>query len=198
MLLNPYQTLLEVLPGSRMLRDASALGLVGVCIDDPKRAGRAWQITNLYAPIERRHLGGIRAKLLDQKGFVTFCNQRDLELLLGLAKPGQLCIWTDQDYPELDSQEFYGLCADEEDLQDDLFERELVLRGEQPGVLPYGLELTRRIHTSSGIDAEELNTMLWDCDPDTGWGPDVRLETVHNRWASVERTKVRWDRIQMS
>ncbi len=181
-----------------MLRDASALGLVGACIDDPKRDGRVWHIVNLYAPIERRHLGGIRAKLVDNKGFVTFCNQRDLELLLGLAKPGQLCLWMDKDYPELDSREFYGLCADEEDLQDDLFERELVLRNEQPGVLPFGLELTRHLHLSSGLDVEELITMLWDCDPDTGWGPDIRLETVHHRWTSVERERVLWDRIQMS
>lgn len=179
-----------------MLRDAHALGLVGAFIDDPQRAGRIWQIMNLYAPIERRHLGGIRAKLSDQKGFVTFCNQRDLELLLGLGQPGQPCFWLDRDYPELDSNEFYGLCADYEDLTDDLFEQELTLRNDCPGVLPYGLEMNRRIHLSSGIDVEELNTMLWDCDPETGWGPDSRLETIHSRWVRVERTKVQWNRIQ--
>ena len=196
MILNPYRTLLSVLPGSRVLRDASALGIVGACIDDPKRPGRVWRIVNLYAPIVGRHLGGIRAKLIDQKSFITFCNQRDLELLLELAEPGDLCLWTDEDYPAFDSKEFYGLCADDEDLEDDLFEHELLYRQSNPGVLPYGLEITRRVHVSPGLDVEELSTLLWDCDPETGMGPDPRLETLRHRWVQVERMKVRWERIQ--
>jgi len=198
MLLNPYTELLATLPGSRMLRDAAALGLVGTALNDPKRAGRVWQIMNLYAPIRGRHLGGIRAKLVDQLEFVTFCNQRDLELLLGLGRPGELCLWMDKDYPEINSHEFYGLCADDDDLLDDLFERELMLRQVHQGVLPYGLEMQRRIHLSHGRDVEELSLLFWDCDPETGMGPDPRFETIHHRWTMVERTKASWDRILMS
>ena len=195
MLLNPYRTLLEVLPGSRMLRDALSLGVVGVAIDDPVHADRVWTVMNVYAPVAGRHLGGIRARLVDQKDFVTFCNQRDLELLLGLAKPGQYCAWLDKDYPELSSLEFFGLCADEEDLDDDLLEREWIIRGIQPGVLPYGLELTRLVHLGGSRDYEEVNLMLGDYDRETGWGPDTRLETVRQRWAAQGKDKVRWSRL---
>jgi hypothetical protein len=135
---------------------------------------------------------------MDQKRFTTFCNQRDLELLLGLAKPGDLCPWLDRDYPELDSREFFGLCADEEDLDDDLLEWELLIRNEHPGVLPWGMEFTRRLHLSDGLDAEEVNVMLWDCDPHTGLGPDTNIQTIRHRWSAQGRDRVRWDRIQLS
>ena len=93
------------------------------------------------------------------------------------------------------SHEFYGLCTDWEDLRDDLYEREIQLRLQNPGVLPYGLELNRRVHMSSGIDVEELQTMLYDADPESGWGPDPRLETLDSRWARIERNKIRWERL---
>lgn len=196
MLLNPFSTLLRVIPGSRILEDALGLGVVGLNIEDPSKPGRIWAVTNLYAPIESRRLSGIRAKLEDQKGFITFCNQRDLELFLGLGQPGKPCYWLDGDYPEMNSPEFYGLCADWEDLRDDLFERELQLRMQsQDPVLPFGLEVTRRVHMSSGIDVEELQMMLYDADPESGWGPDPRLETLDSRWTRVERNKVRWERL---
>lgn len=195
MLLNPYKTLLEVLPGSRMLRDAFNLGVVGATINDPIRTERVWTVMNIYAPIAGRHLGGIRARLVDQKDFVTFCNQRDLELLLGLARPGQYCAWLDKDYPEFSSPEFFGPCADEEDLDDDLLEREWIVRGMQSGVLPYGMELTRLVHFGGSLDFEEMNLMLGDYDRDTGWGPDTRLETVRTRWVAQGKDRVRWSRL---
>lgn len=196
MLLNPFSTLLRVIPGSRVLEDALGLGVIGLTIEDRSKPGRIWAVTNLYAPIESRKLTGIRAKLEDQKGFVSFCNQRDLELFLGLGQPGHPCFWLDEDYPEMDSPEFYGLCADWEDLRDDLYERELQLRMQSmEAVLPFGLELTRRVHMSSGIDVEELQMMLYDADPESGWGPDPRLETLDARWSRVERRKVQWERL---
>ena len=88
---------------------------------------------------------------------------------------------------------------DEEDLEDDLFERELHLRGlmaasvEYPDVIPFGYEMPRRLHMGKGHDVEELNTMLYDCDPTTGYGPDPRFETLMKRWARVERNRVRWE-----
>jgi hypothetical protein len=177
-----------------------SLGLIGAVIEDNRRRDRWWKITNLFAPIKNRHLGGIRAKLEDQKGFITFCNQRDLELLLHLAEPGDFCPWTDDEYPELESRDFYGLCADPEDLEDDLFDRELQLRAlmasssEYPDVIPYGYQFTRRVHISRGVDAEEVDMMLFDCDPDTGLGPDPRFETLMRRWTKVERSTITWDR----
>lgn len=196
MLFNPFTTTLATLPGSRMLQET--LGLMGAAIPDPLSTERLWRITNLYAPLRGRMLGGIRAKLEDQKGFITFCNQRDLELLLGVAQPGQWCPWTDEDYPEFHAAEFYGLCADGEDLRDDLFERELQLRVQEPGVLPHGFQLTRRIHLSTGNDFEEVDMMLYDCDPETGYGPDPRLSTLLRRWTRVSRDRMTWRKTQPS
>jgi hypothetical protein len=138
----------------------------------------------------------VRAKLTDGKGFTTFCNQRDLEILLGIGEPGEHCPWTSDDYPEIDSNEWYGLCVDDEDLIDDLHERELRLREHYPVMLPSNLEIVRRIH-DDGADAEELYVLLWDMDRMTGLGPDARLETVDNRWVRVERTPVKWKYIDI-
>lgn len=192
MLLNPSRDrrLLQALPGTRLLLES--FGLLGAAITDPKNRVRRWVITSVLAPVPGRSLGGIRARLEDQKGFVTFCNQRDLELLLGLARPGQICPWLKADYPELDDRDFYGLCADEEDLLDDLHERELRHRAEFPGVIQSGSQLTRYLHLDDARDAEELMMMLDDCDPVSGLGPDPRFETLMSRWTRVERNRVEW------
>lgn len=142
-----------------------------------------------------RRLSGIRARLQDQKGFITFCNQRDLEVLMGLANPGDWCTWAEQEYPGPKDREFYGFAADWEDLADDMLEREYALRVQIPGVLPYGLEVARRVHVDGSHDVEEVSTMLYDCDPETGMGPDMRLETIDTRWVRVGRDKVLWKRI---
>ena len=177
-----------------MLREQ--FGLLGVEIPDPTNPARCWTVVNVYAPIRHRRLGGIRVRLEDQKGFVGFCNQRDLELLIGLAKPGNHCLWLDEEYPEMDSDEFYGICADDEDLEDDLFERELALRAHQPGVLPEGLTLTRKIHLSSGRLFDETDMVLYDCDPVSGYGPDPRFDTLMHRWTRVGRERLQWNRIR--
>lgn len=196
MLLNPFTTILKTIPGSRMLIEP--MGLIGASLVDGRVKDRVWTITNLFAPIERRTLGGIRAKLEDQKGFISFCNQRDLELLLGLAKPGDMCPWTDRPYPDLHEREFYGICADDEDLKDDLYAFELALRAamaaspEYPDVIPYGYCVDRRVHLSLGRDVVDRYTMLWDCDPATGLGPDPRFETIDQRWSRFERDKLPW------
>jgi hypothetical protein len=199
MLLNPFTSILRTVPGSRML--VESMGLIGASFADRKAGDRTWTIINLFAPIHKRSLGGIRAKLEDQKGFITFCNQRDLELLLGLANPGDICPWTDKEYPEVDSHEFYGMCVDEEDLKDDLFGFELSLRAamaaspEYPSVIPYGHAIERFIHLSSGRDVFDRYLMLWDCDPETGMGPDPRFETLPHRWTRFERAEANWSRV---
>jgi hypothetical protein len=130
---------------------------------------------------------------MDQHGFVSFCNQRDLEVLLGYAFPGQHCSWLHRSYPSPEDHEWYGPCADEEDLIDDLFERELRLRNSgNAGALPSGLEIVRRVHLDANNDVEELFTLLWDRDNSTGVAPDTRLETISDRWKRVERNRLEW------
>lgn len=180
--------------GTRLLQDT--FGVMNIQVRDPKESGRLWEVQSIYAPIPGRALGGVRAKLVDTKGFITFCNQRDLEVLVGLGAPGRWCRWLGGDYVHPDDREWCGLCADEEDLLDDLQERELMLRSQvQGGVLTTPLEFTRRVHLEPKNDFEELFILLGDFDPDTGMYPDPRLETIERRWVRSHREKLRWDRI---
>lgn len=189
MLINPYQVRLPTYPGTRLLQET--FGLTGYQVLDDKDPERTWVLQALYEPLPERMVGGIRAKLYDQKGFVTFCNQRDLEVLLGIASPGTRCRWLGKDYAAPGDRNWFGLCTDSDDLVDDLFERELWLRQTQP-LLPSNLELTRRVHMDEGYDVEELDLLLWDADPDTGYGPDPRFETIERRWRRVSRDRVVW------
>jgi hypothetical protein len=193
-LLNPQQSL-PVLPGSRMLSDC--LGLVGVLIEDPCQPGRRWTICNLFAPIKGRFLGGVRAKLQDEKGFISFINQRDLELLLDIAKPGDWCPYLDTKYPYINDEEdgWFGICCDAEDLVDDLYERELLLRQQYGGIIPSHVEVSRRVHHDDNKEEEELLLFLWDKDPETNYSPDPRLDTLMRRWTTVERTRIKWSRV---
>lgn len=133
----------------------------------------------------------MRARFIDNKGFVSFCNQRDLEVLLGVAQPGTHCYWADSDYVEVGSPEWYGMCLDTEDLEDDLLDRELRLREQYPGILPSHMELVRRLH-SGGNDSEELLLLVNDMDMATGFGPDPRFETLTRRWVRIEKTQLYW------
>lgn len=194
MLINPHGVL-PVLPGTHLLTES--LSLVGAVFDDPKQEGRTWRIESLFAPVSGRALGGIRARVVDNKGFLSFVNQRDLELLLDLASPGDWCPWSRSEYPGMNAEEegWFGICCDAQDLRDQLQEYELFLRGHYHNYtqLPAGFEYTRRIHKDYGKTVDELLLFLWDADPATGQGPDGRLETIERRWSSVEERRVVWD-----
>ena len=193
MLLDPYLDKHLVVPyaGTRLLPET--FDLVGAEILDPANSERRWTLKAFYAPVRGRALGGVRAKLTDQKGFTTFCNQRDLEVLVGIAEPGTYCPWAKEDYAEPGGQDWYGLFMDDDDLDDDMHDREMLLRSQSlSGILMGNLEVIRRLHIDTQYDVEELSMLLWDCDPRTGMTPDLRLETVDGRWKRVERIKVQW------
>lgn len=197
MLVNPYldKHLTTTYAGTRLLQ--ATFDLVGAQIRDPHRFERVWTLKAFYAPVSRRALGGVRAKLTDQKGFTTFCNQRDFEVLIGLAEPGTQCHWAKQTYSEPGDRDWYGFLMDEDDLDDDLHDREMLLRAESPtGILSGGVEIVRRLHLDTRFDVEELDGLLWDFDPETGLTPDLRLETVDRRWKRVERTRVEWQTVR--
>lgn len=180
--------------GTRLLQ--SDLGIIGQEIYDPKEPLRRWFVASVYAPLPGRALGGIRAKLQDEKGFVSFINQRDLEVSLGLVSPGQWCTWAGQKYVDPEDREWFGICADEEDLLDDLHEREMTLRAYYAGGILYPpLEIVRRIHVDVKSDFQETFTLLWDMDMETQMGPDLRLETIEGRWSKTEKERVVWDRL---
>lgn len=185
MLLNPHtqKDLLETIQGTRLLLET--LGLIGHQVFDPAAPLHIWTIQGLYAPIRGRALGGIRAKAIDQKGFVAFCNQRDLEILLDLASPGHYCHWLGDEYPDYGDPKWFGMCADEDDLLDDLYDCELEVRAQYDNVVPHNMSFTRRVHESPKNDFEEGLMCIWDAQAN---GVDHRFETIERRWASYERT----------
>lgn len=190
MLVNPYNAHLAVLEGSRLIRDERIDQLIGLQVPNGDRR-RTWTIQSFLLPTERA-LGGVRAKLQDQKGFISFLNQRDLEVAIGLGLPGDNCPWLGSDYVSPEDKEWVGLYADEEDLVDDLYERELFIRQSYP-LIPEGTSLTRHVHIERGIDVEETYVLLWDIDPCSGMSPDPRFCTILARWQRVERVRVRWE-----
>lgn len=204
MLIHPFNEKdrgrLETFSGTRLLKDS--LGVVGARIQDPDDQDRCWHAQAVYAPVPERRLGGVRTKFTDQYGFTTFCNQRDLEVLLKLGTPGRYCPWGTGEYTEPGERGWYGFCLDDEDLLDDLYDREAVLRQSSPSpVLPRGSSITRRLyyggsllkstHRDAPNYAEEWD-LLWDMDPETGECPDTRLATLARRWSRVARDRVRW------
>lgn len=191
MLLNPCQGDLPVVQGTRLL--VADLGVMGVEIIDPINKDRRWTATAVYAPARRR-INGIRVKLVDQKDFVTFCNQRDFEVLIGLARPGDWCQWAAQPYAAPDDRDWFGLCMDQTDFEDDLYDRELFVRAQCDGVLPEGSMIYRRAHPEPTRDVEDTYVMLRDYDINTGLCPDTRIETINQRWARASRDWVKWER----
>lgn len=195
-ILNPYtqKELLVPHEGTRILQQD--FGLIGGVLVDPYDPRRFWQVQSLYTPLRERVLGGIRAKLMDEKNFVTFATQMDLEVMIGYAKPGEKCKWSGKTYESPGDSNFCGLCADEQDLLDDLYDRELALRAQSPtGVIQQSTDMFRRIHMDHDMDVEEYLMLFWDGDLDTGVSPDLRMTTLTKRWNRVERVQTNWDYI---
>jgi hypothetical protein len=198
MLLNPARERPAVIPGTRILE--STLGIIGGRVSDPSNPLRVWEVQSIFSPIPGRALGGVRIKVEDQKGFVSFCNQRDFEVLLGMGIPGRLCPWLDRAYVSWEDSEWCGFCCDEEDLRDDLYDRELGLRGwleemhNQQFIMP-GYDIDRKVHLDKNIDVAELFVLIADLDPETGTHADRRFHTVERRWMRAERTPVRWEKM---
>lgn len=192
-MLNPYSHKLEAIEGTPFVQDREVLAFIGAEVpsEDPRRR---WTVQSFLLPSRRRALGGLRVKLQDQKGFVTFVNQRDLEVLLGLGQPGEPCYWLGRNYVEPGDKDWVGFYADEEDLQDDLYERELLIRCEYP-LIPEGTQVTRLVHVDRGNDFEELYMLLFDGDRELGFYPDPRHETLMHRWVRVERVRVIWAKV---
>lgn len=188
MLLNPLRHDYITVPGTPFLQDPRLERFLGAQI--LLSPHRNWAIQTFLKPSKRRAIGGIRARLQDDQGFSTFINQRDLEVLLGLGVPGRSCPWLRRPYPQPGEEGWIGACADDEDLWDDLYERELMIRGDE--MLPVGMTIERKIHLESNADAVETWLLLRDWD-DFGVCPDPHYTTLRTRWTRVERVRVLWE-----
>lgn len=192
MLINAYRDPPPVFGGSRML--ANTLGVVGREVSDPHQSERIWTIENVYAPASGRAVGGVRIKARDQKNVISFINQRDFEVLLGLGRIGQWCPWNEARYVGPDDANWIGFSADDDDLRDDLYEEELALR-QTYSVLPPGIELVRLVHLARGTDRLERWVFLQDRHPTSGAVPDPSFSTLLQRWSRYEREIVHWERL---
>ena len=202
MLLNMYATPPATKAGTRQLE--STLGIQGHRITDLYDSERQWEIGASYLPTGRQ-LGGVRVRLTDQKGFITFCNQRDMEVLLGIGRPDTWCRWAGENYVAPDHANWVGLYCDEVDVQDLLHEHECMLRAYSANTTPYGrwllppyiyvppISVELRVHVEPGYDVEEVHALY--AEYDTGYGPDERLETLQQRWARSERRRIQWNRV---
>lgn len=190
MLIHPFEYRFRPIPGTRLLEET--FSLVGAEVEWPK--GRLWTILGFYEPKGAKCvLAGVRARVKDMKGFYSFINQRDIELLLDPALAGTWCKWMGEEYPELGGRSWFGPCVDAIDLQDDLHAIEQELRHEYGEPLP-PLSVGRRIH-DNGSDWEREELLLHDTDPTTGMSPDSRIETINSRWVTAERRPVKWDHL---
>ena len=190
MIVNPFTEKNRLLSyeGTRILQDD--FGLIGRNFTDRVFNNRIWTVQGVYTPLRNRTVQGLRIKLKDQKDYTTFINQMDLEVLLGYGRPGIKCPWTGRKYAEPGDDDFFGMCVDDDDLVDDLFDREQLLRAEYPNnILPEGIDMVRKLHLEDFQDIEERLVLIFDGDHSIGLYPDLRLETVAKRWIRVERIR---------
>ncbi len=187
MIVNPYDSQLDVFEGTRLLK--RTFGLIGKTVQEPS-SDRRWVIHGLYAPLPKRVLGGIRAKLISPDGITTFINQRDLEVLLGDGIPGASCRWLNSVYPQVGEDNWFGFCMDTQDLLDDLMDHELMIRLTNGGKLPPGSEIQRTVHTDKNTDTEEIFVSTWDINSEAGIAISTGISTIHNRWTRSYNKRV--------
>lgn len=192
MIVNPFDSPMATVPGTRLL--VEDFGLLGATFGDIHMEGRNWTVLNVLKPVYSRPNKGLRARCLDQFQIVSFIEQQDLELLLYRAKPGELCPWTMDHYPEIGDEKagWRGLFMEGEDYEDDLHLRELELRQERNWEVLPPMEVTRYLHTSANNDVARLDMLLHDYDPETGLGPDTDIATINRRWVKVEQEPLTW------
>lgn len=177
---------LVTIPGTRVLRED--FNLIGHRLNDARVDGGAWIITNVYAPLNGRRPKGIRAKLENPKtGTVTFIEQIYLEVALGLQRAGTYCAWAAMEYPSPGTPTFHAMVCDEDDLTDDLYDREVLLR-DGPEPLELGTQMERHIQPEPGLELTEVLVLVSD-QRDDGSSPDLRFTTVERRWRRVEKKK---------
>jgi len=162
---------------------------------DPTSRGRQWIVRNAFAVDPSYVEMGLRLRVFDTRDeLCSFINQRDLEVLLGLARPDHQIPWApSQRFYAPGAHGFVGLYLDEVELEDDLFLRECVLRCItfrcQPTPIPKGTAITRALYDSQMQEYQEVLHCVGDCNPVSGWGPDPERASVKTRWKTVSTTK---------
>ena len=169
---------------------------IGKSVRDPDNKSRLWTVRDAFAPEEDVAAGnslGVRFRCIDARGFVTFINQRDLEVLLGYGKPGERIPWSDNRYyvSVFSEAHWVGFQVQKWDSLNDLHLRETAIRidrGYGNAPIPMGATITRLIHMRDGQDLEVKFTCVGNADRHSGYGPDTQFGSVEYRWNCVEKT----------
>jgi hypothetical protein len=175
-----------------------ASGYVGKVFPDPIKKNRIWKVNYELCPTKDTQ--SIRLRAFDDRGVVTFLSTRDFDLLRGQVKPGALHEPTMKSYPEIGDYNagWEGLRVDEEDLEDDLYLRELTYRWADNGWYWYNplppLDIPRYVHTD-GRDFLLLEKMVEDVAPETRLGPDSRFTTMCRRWSQYHKEQIDWEQL---
>lgn len=91
---------------------------------DPRNPSRIWVVTGAFWKIPTTLIPGLRIELRDQKDFLTLINQRDAEVLLGLARPGEVSSWLGERYVAPLMGGWVGPGVDAEGMKDLLYDME--------------------------------------------------------------------------
>lgn len=160
----------------------------------PSNARRIWRVTGVYAPTPQYRIGGIRLRIEDQKKVASFINQRDAEVLLGLAKPGTFCQWHGGTYAKPGDPTWVGPTVTADDLADIVLDLETWARysshtrgqglsiqsGRQFAVLLY----------DGDTDQKQTWRFIGDATP-----LDFSLEGLAHRWQKDRSEKQAWSEI---
>lgn len=185
MIVNPNNGGLDVFQGSRILK--KDFNLIGHKIYD--RDDDPWVIQGVYCPLTTRKPSGIRvkAKLFNAAvDIFSFVDQFYLEPLIDSAgcAEGRMCDWAGRRYIAKNDAAFHAFVTDEDDLADDLFDRELMIRAAHRRI-PDGTSVCRYAQLEPGEIVEETWHLIHD-------GPDSpSVEGIEERWKRSERKRYR-------
>lgn len=181
---NPHRHM-PVLANSYQLIDE--LGLPGQQLFDDETS-RIWTVIAVYAP--RSVTGGVRIKLNDNRGFVSFLEQEDYEVIFDMVQPGDICPWSGRKYAGPGDRDWNGLYADDFDLKDDLYDRHQEFVRIYNGYVPTDALIQRCVHSENRDFLES-----WGYLPSLAGHIPITADNVDTAWVRVESMNVKWEEI---
>lgn len=186
---DPSVDVLKTLGASR--RVDSMMEVLDMQFQCPSNVKRAWTVKGVYAPVPNYRIGGVRLLVEDQKKVKSVVNQRDAELLLGLAKPGAHCHWHDGPYAKPGDPTWVGLTVTADDLQDIIMDQEAWARYSS---YSRGTGLSIEAGRTFGLylyDGDVTTRQMWRFVGDSN-PIDFSLEGMSQRWTRDKAERQVW------